>query len=300
MVEPRTEQVHQAARGLDARPLPEIAAMLAQGQVAAAQVVAGAADALAQGGAAMAATLRAGGALHYGAAGSSGLMALADACELAGTFGIDPGRVHLHMAGGIPQDAEMPGDTEDDRDGARRAGRTIRAGDAVIVLSASGTTPFVLELADAARAARATLIGIANNPDAPLLGLADVAICLPTPPEVLAGSTRMGAGTAQKAALNILSTLMGVALGHVHDGLMVNVRADNAKLRARAAGIVAEIAGVDAAAAQSCLDTAGGAVKPAVLLAAGAADLTDATGRLARADGNLRAALTAMIQSNRE
>ena len=108
-------------------------------------------------------------------------------------------------------------------------------------------------------------------------------ILLATPPEIIAGSTRMGAGTAQKIALNMLSTLAAIHLGHVHDGYMVNLHADNIKLRGRAARIVAAIAGCDEKAALAALEKTGGAVKPAILLAAGAADVTTAR-RTARRD----------------
>ncbi|TIM60313.1 MAG: N-acetylmuramic acid 6-phosphate etherase, partial [Mesorhizobium sp.] len=112
---------------------------------------------------------------------------------------------------------------------------------------------------------------IANNKDAPLLRLADIAILLETPPELIAGSTRMGAGTAQKIALNMLSTLAAIHLGHVHDGYMVNLMADNIKLRDRAARIVAAISGRDRDDAARLLENSGGNVKTAILLAAGAA-----------------------------
>ena len=116
------------------------------------------------------------------------------------------------------------------------------------------------------------------------------------PPEMVAGSTRMGAGTAQKIALNMMSTIMGIALGHVHDGMMVNVQADNAKLRDRAAGIVSRIANVAVEDARNRLDEADGAVKPAVLLAAGAESLEAADALLAENEGHLRASL-ARLQS---
>ena len=118
--------------------------------------------------------------------------------------------------------------------------------------------------------------------------MVDAAICLPTPAEVIACSTRMGAGTAQKIALNMLSTLMAIRLGHVHDGYMVNVIADNEKLRMRACGIVAAIAGVDEATAQSALVASAGGVKPAILIASGASDLAEAEALLTRHQGQLR------------
>ncbi|HID68806.1 MAG TPA: N-acetylmuramic acid 6-phosphate etherase [Roseibacterium sp.] len=290
----QTEHLHEAAIGLDALPLSGVALILAAAQRDALSVMPDAAEVMASGGARMADVIKGGGCLHYAAAGSSGLMAMADACELAGTFGIDPAQIRIHMAGGVPHDATMPGNTEDDSGAAGQVANTICARDAVILISASGSTPYVLEIARHARAAGAATICISNTADAPLLVGADVAVCLPTPPEVLAGSTRMGAGTAQKVALNIMSTVMGVALGHVHNGMMVNVRADNAKLRARAVGIVSAIANVDEGDATRCLGIAGGGVKAAILLASGASDLNEATARLARSDGHIRAALAEM------
>lgn len=285
-----TEAMHEAAEGLDARPAVEIAGILLEGQIAALGAVSEALPALAEASSRVARCISRGGALHYAAAGSSGLMAAADAMELAGTFGIDPRRVRIHMAGGLPQDAAMPGATEDDEAAGASAASDVAPGDVAIVVAASGSTPYAIGFAARARETGAATICIANNRDAPLFSHAEVAVCLPTPPEVIAGSTRLGAGTAQKAALNILSTLAGVALGHVHDGMMVNLRADNAKLRDRATRIVARIAAVDETAAAAALDTAGGAVKPAVLIALGmehpaALKVLEDTG------GNLRTAL---------
>lgn len=290
----RTEQLHADADGLDARPFNEIADLLLAGQIAALTAVSSAAPDIARAGQIMAEAVRNGRQLVYAAAGSSGLMAMADACELAGTFGLSPDRTRILMAGGIPTCAAMPGNTEDDTAEATAAAGIIDAGDAVILLSASGRTPYALALARAAQARGARTICVANNPNTPLLDHAEVAICLPTPPELISGSTRMGAGTAQKAALNMMSTIMGVALGHVHDGRMVNLDADNGKLRDRAARMVADLAVVPQARAADALAAAGGRVKPAVLLAMGAPDLTLAEDLLTQADGRLRAAMAAL------
>lgn len=287
----RTEALHDQAQGLDARPLAEIAAILADAQIAAAKSVRGALDGLADAARAMAATIRTGGTLHYVAAGSSGLMAAADAQELGGTFSIPSAQLRIHMAGGLPTGVEMPGATEDETAGLEAALADLSPRDTVIAVSASGSTPYTLAAASKARAAGATLIGIANNPGTPLLEAADHPIRLATPPEVLSGSTRMGAGTAQKIALNVLSTLMAVQLGHVHDGMMVNLRPDNIKLRARAAGMVARIAGVNEARAIAALDATGGQVKPAVLIAASQLAPEAAIEILRETEGNLRAAL---------
>ncbi|WP_299685883.1 N-acetylmuramic acid 6-phosphate etherase [uncultured Tateyamaria sp.] len=241
----------------------------------------------------LARTVQDGKSIIYAAAGSSGLMALADACELPGTFGIAPEQIQIHMAGGIPIDGRMPGDTEDDTDAARDAARAAQPGDAVIVLSASGTTPYAVQMARAVRDAGARVIGIANNPDTDLLNAADIAICLQTPPEVIAGSTRMGAGTAQKVALNLMSSLMGVKLGHVYGGMMVNVVADNAKLLDRSARMVARIANVADADAARALAVTSGHVKPATLVAAGLSH-ADAKALLRAHDGHLGPCLHAI------
>lgn len=286
----QTEAHHKGSESLDMRPDGEILALLLDGQQRALATLGPALSDIADGAALMAAAVTFGGRLIYAAAGSSGLMALADASELGGTFGINPGKIQILMAGGLPVDAHMPGNTEDDTEEAVAAAGNVHNGDVVIALSASGNTPYPMTIARCAQSAGAKIICIANNPHAAMFEYADVAICLATPPEVIAGSTRLGAGTAQKAALNLMSSLMGIRLGHVFDGMMVNVVADNAKLRDRAAGIVARISGVEDALARDCLEKTGGAVKPAVLLAAGASP--ERAGELLKdTKGHLRAAL---------
>ncbi|WP_127114435.1 N-acetylmuramic acid 6-phosphate etherase [Shimia sediminis] len=293
---PGTEALHDQAKGLDGRPLAEAAVLLVDGQIAAAEAVRAVASDIAGGARMLARALRAGGTLHYVAAGSSGLMAAADAQELGGTFSISPDQLRIHMAGGLPTGVEMPGGTEDETTGLDRALGGLGADDAVIAVSASGTTPYTLKAAALARATGAKVIAIANNAGSPLLEMSDHPILLATPPEVLSGSTRMGAGTAQKIALNMLSTLMAIELGHVHDGMMVNLRADNTKLRARATGIVSHVAGVAEDTAAAALDVSGGLVKPAVLVASG--QTPDAARALLReTEGNLRAALARLKSS---
>jgi N-acetylmuramic acid 6-phosphate etherase len=290
MAEKRTEALHEHAGGLDQQPPAVVLGFLADAQVEAAQSVRGAIASIADAAKIVAETLGAGGRLAYAAAGSSGLMALADALELPGTYGIPRERIVVLFAGGAGALQDMAGAPEDDA--AQAAREVIDAGlgkgDCLIAVSASGSTPYAVgALREAARLGAKT-ISIANNAGSPLLELADVPVLLATPPEVIAGSTRMGAGTAQKIALNMLSTLAAIHLGHVHDGYMVNLFADNAKLRGRAARIVAAIAGCDEKAAHAALEKTGGEVKPAILLAAGAADvktakeLLDGTGRRLR------------------
>ena len=287
----RTELTHASADGFDTRPPQEALA-----QTEAARAVQEAVPDIAEAAQLAARCLSEGGRLIYAAAGSSGLMALADALELPGTYGLSHDRIKVLLAGGPEALTKMEGGPEDDGDAARAAiaEAGVGPGDCVIALTASGYTPYPMAAVEAARAAGASTIGISNNRGAPLFDKVDVAICLPTPPEVIAGSTRMGAGTAQKIALNMLSTMMAIHLGHVHDGFMVNLIADNAKLRDRARRIVMAVSAVSDDKAAAALEQAGGAVKLAILLAAGAEGVDGAQRLLAENRGRLRPALEAL------
>ena len=170
MPEPTIHSAEPTGAGV----MPE---MLAS-HVRALRVVADAKDAIASGAVIMAGGIQRGARLHYAAAGSSGLMALADASELPGTFGIPQSQIAVHMAGGVPVGGVMPGDTEDDADAGMRAAEVVAAQDVAIVVSASGTTPYALAFAEAARARSAEVICIANVAEAALLDLAHVAIAL--------------------------------------------------------------------------------------------------------------------------
>ncbi|HEU0222350.1 MAG TPA: N-acetylmuramic acid 6-phosphate etherase [Paracoccaceae bacterium] len=289
----RTEAQHAQAKGLQAEAPLTVLARLHDSQREAAGAVAPALPALAAAAEVAAAALRAGRRLAYAGAGSSGLMALADALELAGTFGIPPPQAPVLFAGGAAALLDHSGASEDEVESAaadfRRVG--LGAGDVLICVAASGTTPYTVAIAEAGRAAGATIVAIANVADSPLLAVADISVLLDTGPELVAGSTRLGAATAQKIALNLISTLAGLRLGHVYDGYMVNMVAANAKLRDRAARIVAAIAGCDEAAARAALAATGGAVKPAVLVAAGAQGRAEADRLLAASEGHLGPAL---------
>ena len=300
-----TEGRHPQAAGFDQREPTEAAALLADAQREASAVVSASAAELAQASRLMADALTTGGRLVYAGAGSSGLLAMADALELPGTFGIPREQVAIVLAGGAHSLSDLAGGFEDDHGAARRDidRLDLSAADCVLVVSASGSTPYALQVAESAVARHAPVIALANNTDAPLFDHAKVAILLDTPPEMVAGSTRMGAGTAQKIALNVLSTLTATRLGCVHDGYMVNLRADNAKLHGRATRIVAAITDMQADEAGKWLDKAGGSVKPAVLMAMGVPDRADADQLLARHGHNLRSALQQLRvsegQSNR-
>ena len=296
-----TEARHRHGPGLSAIGPEHALARLLEGQRSALAAVEPALPALAAAAERAAAVLAAGHRLAYAGAGSAGLMALADALEIAGTFGIPAERTPVLFAGGASALLAMAGAPEDVRDAAARdvAAAALGPLDAVVCVSASGSTPYTVGVAEAARARGAAVIAIANTAASPLLALADAAVLLDTGSEVVAGSTRMGAGTAQKAALNLLSTLVAIRLGHVHDGFMVNVVADNAKLRERAAGIVAAVASAPDDDAHAALAATGGAVKAAILVAAGARDADDAAALLATCGGHVGPALDALRSQNR-
>ena len=283
-----TEARHPASTGLHARSGGDVLGILLQAQVSALAALEAALPALERAAEAAGAALRRGGKLGYAGAGSSGLMALADCLELAGTFGIAPERTPMMFAGGAEALLHLKGSVEDDPALALadldRAG--LAAGDVILCLSASGRTPYALAIATAAQERGVTVAGFANVAGSALLERTDIPVLIETGAEVVSGSTRMGAATAQKVALNMLSVLVAIRLGHVHDGYMVNLVADNIKLVDRAARIVAAVAGVTRDEAEVALSRTGGAVKPAILVARGMASDT-AEARLAETGGLL-------------
>ncbi|RFZ89842.1 N-acetylmuramic acid 6-phosphate etherase [Shinella sp. WSJ-2] len=292
----RTEGRHDQAQGLDERQPLDALKVLADGQKAAAAVVDAALADIAAAARLAADALLSGGRLVYVGAGSSGLMAMADALELPGTYGIARDRIVILLAGGAASLEDLAGGYEDDRALAIGDAKTakIDAKDCVIAVSASGSTPYALAIAAYAKGQGAKVVAMANNPGAALFSGADVSVLLQTPPEVISGSTRMGAGTAQKIAFNMFSTLVGILLGHVHDGHMVNLKADNIKLKGRACRIVSDISGVGLDEAERLLTRSEGSVKEAVLLAAGVPDAGAAKAALVRSGQSLRRALKAL------
>ena len=274
-----------------------LAALLA-GQRRAVEAVAASLPSLEAAAQAVSDKLGAGGRLVYVGAGSSGLIAIQDGAELPGTFGVSPSRLRFVIAGGVASAHQIDGAAEDDNAAGRREIEALgdMTRDVVIAVSASGSTPFTVAAAEAARRQRATIVALANRAGAPLLQIADCPIFLDTGAEALQGSTRLGAGSAQKCALGLLSTLANARLGHVYRGLMVNVRPDNDKLRRRALDIIASIAGVDAAVAQRSLAAADDDVKCATLIAAGAGSKKQAEELLALARGHVGAALSRLTE----
>lgn len=290
----KTEEFSPRYKNLDLWPDTEVLTAFWDGQMGAVAAVRPALPAIAAAAAAVAARLEDGaGRMVYGGAGTSGLLAILDGMELNSTFGWPDERLLLLMAGGDQARLRLAGAEEDDAGSAERAVRDhgIGRADVVIGVAASGSTAFTVALLRAAGSAGALTVGIANAPESPLLQEASLPIFADSGTEVIAGSTRLNAGTAQKAILGMLSSLVMTRLGHVVDGLMVSLVADNMKLRQRGARIVAEIAGVDAQQAEAALERSQGRVKEAILIARGATQ-AEASNLLSENGDNLRVAIT--------
>lgn len=297
-----TEFADPLYAGLDAWDDEAILTALLDGQKRGLDAVTPALPDIARAAALAVTALESGGRLVYMGAGSPGLIALTDGLEIPQTYGIARDRIAVLMAGGPAMTEHLLGGHEDDSEAGAADISAIGIGpdDCVVCLSASGTTRYTVAGLRAAKAAGAKTVGIAGNRNTPLLDDADVAILLATGAEVISGSTRMAAGTAQKATLNMLSTLIGVRMGHVHDNFMVNLTADNAKLVLRATGIVARVAGVDPDTAARAMQAAGNETKPAILLAAGATHPAEARDLLARSGGVVRKALALLGRPARQ
>ena len=284
---PATEGVDGATAEIDTLSDVELARTLIEAHRGAVDAAAAAAGDLARAIEIVAAALGAGGRVIVVGAGTSGRLAVLDAAELPPTFGVDPALVQGRIAGGDAALRCAIEGAEDDAAAGAAAVDDVRAGDVVIGLSASGGAPFVCAAVTAARGRGAATIGIANAAGAPLAAQADVGIVLATGAEPIAGSTRMRAGTAQKIALNTISTGAMIRLGKTYGNRMIDVVVTNRKLRERALRLVREIAGdVDAAA---LLAQAGGRVKTAVVMAHSHCDREAAEAALAAARGRLAA-----------
>lgn len=271
--------------------LSAVEAML-EGQLAAIAALKGQTDRIAAAAEDAAARLRKGGRLVYAGAGTSGRLAVQDGVELVPTYNWPSDRLVFLLAGGADAMTRSVEGAEDNVETARAEALAAEIGpdDVVIAVAASGRTPYAVTVLEIARERGALTIAIANNPAAPLLTPADHAIVADTGSEIVAGSTRMKAGTAQKAALNILSTAIMLRCGLVHRGLMVNMRASNEKLRHRARRMVATLADTDETEAASALAQADNDLRRAVLVARGLSP-EEAAKRLAHAGGDLGVAL---------
>ena len=238
-------------------------------------------------------SLRSGGRLIYVGAGTSGRLAALDAVECPPTFGVPPRRVQAIVAGGR---RALAGAVEGAEDSAVRgerdlAARKVSRRDAVVGLTASGTTPYVLAALRLARRRGAVTIGVTANRQSPIARVANITIAPDTGPELIAGSTRMKAGTAQKLVLNTLSTAAFVRLGRVYNNWMVDVALTNRKLRERGLRILQEVTGAGAPRAARALAQSGNKMRVALVMLKTGAGAAEARGRLRQAGGELRRAL---------
>jgi len=287
-----TEQLSPRYADIDLWQPGDILDAMIEGQLASVAAVREARKAIEDAAVAIEVRLRDKGRLIYAGAGTSGRLAVQDGAELMPTFSWAQERLLLLLAGG---DAAMTQAIEGAEDDASRAadliaGHDIGRDDVLIAVAASGTTPFTLSCLREAGRRGALTVGIANNPDTPLLNEAEHPIYLATGPEPIAGSTRMNAGTAQRITLSLLSTLIMIRLGRIYRGLMVEVQACNAKLAKRRERMVEHLTGQSGNSVREALDRANGSVKLAVLLLQGY-ELADAEAVLDHVGGRLRAAI---------
>jgi N-acetylmuramic acid 6-phosphate etherase len=292
-----TERPSPRYSGIDDWEPSDIVDAMIEGQFSAVAAVRAAKPALERAALAMETRLREKGRLIYAGAGTSGRLAVQDGAELMPTFSWPPERLVLLIAGGSNAMLRAVEGAEDEvgqaAEQVRRHG--IGAEDVLIAVAASGTTPFTLACLREAKRLGALTIGIANNPGTPLLEDAEHPVFLQTGPEPIAGSTRMNAGTAQRIALNVLSSLLMIRLGRVYKGLMVDVQATNAKLASRREAMLISLTGRSRREVREALERTQGSVKLAALVLEGC-DLDLARAALDSAGGRLRAAIALVAE----
>jgi N-acetylmuramic acid 6-phosphate etherase len=286
----QTEQSNVNTRNIDQLSTLEMLRVINNEDRRVAEAVAEALPVIAEAVDLIAERLGAGGRMYYVGAGTSGRLGVLDAVELVPTFGLKPDRVQALLAGGLNVMTTSSEGAEDDRQAARddleAAG--VTTGDVVVGIAASGRTPYVLAAVEYARQLGAATVGISCNAPAPLLEAAQVGIGVTVGPEVIAGSTRLKAGTAQKLVLNMLSTAAMIKLGKVYGNLMVDVQVTNDKLERRAIGIIAQIAGVDDDTAAELLRRADRNVRVAIVMGRREVDAAEARRLLQSAGEHLR------------
>jgi N-acetylmuramic acid 6-phosphate etherase len=288
---PPTEEEHPQSAGLDLLKTPALVELLIADQRAAVEAVLAQTHPIATAVDEIARRLRRGGRLHYVGAGSSGRIATLDASEMPPTFGTAPELVRAHIAGGTAALIHAVEGAEDDAAAGGAAMLECVREDAVLGISASGAAAFVVAAIARAKTIGAYTIALTSDAHSALARTAELAIVPPTGAEVLAGSTRLKAGTAQKVALNAISTAVMVRLGKVYDNLMVDVVANNRKLRDRALRLVVRLAQVNEERAEELLTQAGGSVKLAVVMERHSLGAAQARALLNQNDGTLRGLL---------
>ena len=291
-----TERANPASRDIEARSTVEILQIINQEDQKIAGAVAAETARIAEAVDAVVDVIRNEGRLFYIGAGTSGRLGVLDAAECPPTFHVPRELVQGIIAGGEAALARATEANEDDPSAGKRdlMGREFASRDALVGIAASGRTPYVLGAVAAARALGALTIGISCTPDSELSRAVKISITPLVGPEVIAGSTRMKAGTATKLVLNMISTAVMIRLGYVYGNLMVNVEPKNSKLADRAKRIISESAGVNYEKAGELLDQSAGNVKVAIVMSRLAMDREAAEARLAAAGGRVAEALQAV------
>jgi len=289
----RTEQSNSAAHDLDQKSALEITRLINAEDSTIAAAVGRALPQIARAIDLVAASLRQGGRLIYVGAGTSGRIAALDASECPPTFNVSPLTVQFIIAGGNKALASETEASEDDTQLARKeiAKRKPGKHDVVLGIASSGRTPFTVAALEFARHRGAKTIALTCNRNSPLERAADFAIVTEVGPEVLAGSSRMKAGTAHKMVLNMISTGAMTRLGYVYGNLMVNVVPKNEKLAQRAVGILERATGVDHETARRTLEAAGNHTPVALVMLAAEVNRTHAAAALKKSSGNVRKAI---------
>lgn len=297
----RTEQPNPLHERLDEYPSAALTAAFIDDQQNALNAVIAASQAIAHAVDAALPRIQAGGRLVYVGAGTSGRLGLLDSVELYPTFSWPPARAIALLAGGEEAVYQAVEGAEDSgpQGASDVAAADVGQNDVVILIAASGTTPYVRGALTAARERGALTIAIANNADAPITRDAEIGITLDSGPEVISGSTRLKAGTSQKIALNTFSSALMVRLNKVYGNLMVDVKPTNAKLIRRTIRLTMLATGCDEALATSTLTACDHHVKTAIIAIKGGISVDDARALLQHADGSVRLALQAMPSSHR-
>jgi N-acetylmuramic acid 6-phosphate etherase len=289
----RSEQRNTASKQLDRMSSLQIVRLMNREDYKVAAAVGRALPAIARAVDAIVKAIGSGGRLLYAGAGSSGRMAVLDAAECPPTFGTSPSVVQALIAGGRPA---VTGAVEGAEDSIANAERDLRRKklsrhDVLVGITASGTTPYVLSALHYARKRRAVTVAITANSKTPVGRLAEILIATEVGPEILTGSTRLKAGTAQKMVLNMLSTAAMARLGHVYENLMIDVKASNHKVSQRIIRILAEASGKSLSASEHALRQAGHNMRIALVMLKLGLSPSEAKATIARAKGNLHKAL---------
>ena len=290
-----TESQNEASRELDNKSALEIARIINREDEKVAKAVRRALPEIAQAIDAIGDAVRKGGRLIYVGAGTSGRIAALDASEIPPTYNTDPETVQYVMAGGAKALSAASEANEDSRElgEADISKRRPTNRDVVVGLAASGRTPYTVAAVEFAKARGATTVAVTCNPDSALANAVDIPIVVEVGPEVISGSTRMKAGTAQKMVLNMLSTGAMTRLGYVYGNLMVNVSMKNRKLVERGIGILQKAAGVDRELAQHALKSSTGSVPVALVMIKTGLNARQAEQRLKAFNGHVRRAIEA-------